>query len=59
MPTFDFVRDRIEGRVATAMGSQELAEGTPEAASLDEQLAERAKAGKERLEEIRRSMRKE
>ncbi|PRY35782.1 PspA/IM30 family protein [Umezawaea tangerina] len=57
VPTFDYVRDRIENRVGTAAGSTELAGGTPEAASVDEQLAERDRAGRDRLEEIRRAMR--
>ncbi|WP_245992706.1 PspA/IM30 family protein [Prauserella muralis] len=56
VPNFDYVRDRIERRIATADGATELAEGTPEAASLDEQLAERDRAARERLEQIRRSM---
>ena len=59
VPNFDYVRDRIEGRVATSVGSTELAEGSPQAASIDEQLAERDKAGREKLEQIRRAMRGE
>ncbi|MFF5991200.1 hypothetical protein [Prauserella flavalba] len=57
VPNFDYVRDRIENRFATSLGATELAESTPEGRSLDEQLAERERAGKERLEQIRRSMR--
>lgn len=56
VPTFDYVRDRVEGRYATSTGSVELAGESPEAATLDEQLAERNRAGQERLEQIRRSM---
>jgi phage shock protein A len=59
VPNFDYVRDRIENRVATSIGSNELAGATPEGASLDEQFAEREKAGRDRLEQIRRSMRGE
>lgn len=59
VPSFDYVRDRIESRVATAIGSQELAEETPQGRTIDQQLVERDKAGKERLEQIRRSMREE
>ena len=59
VPTFDYVRDRIEGRVATSIGSSELANETPLAKSIDEQLAERDRAGAERLEQIRRAMRGE
>ncbi|NKQ52673.1 hypothetical protein HFP15_07240 [Amycolatopsis sp. K13G38] len=57
VPSFDYVRDRIEGRYATALGSTELAGETPEAAALEKKLAERDKAAKSRLEEIRRSLR--
>ena len=56
-PTFDYVRDRIEGRFATSLGATELAENGTPAASLDEQLAAREQAGRDRLEEIRRAMR--
>ena len=59
VPTFDYVRDRIEGRFATSVGMNELSGDTPQAASLDEQFAAREQAGKDRLEEIRRSMRGE
>jgi hypothetical protein len=58
-PTFDYVRDRIENRIATSIGSAELAGDTPRAASLDEQFAAREQAGRDRLEEIRRAMRRE
>ncbi|SFB14124.1 hypothetical protein SAMN05216266_105181 [Amycolatopsis marina] len=58
-PSFDYVRDRIENRFATATGATELAEGTPEGASLDQQLADRDQAAKEKLAQIRRSMRGE
>ncbi len=59
VPTFDFVRDRIEGRFATSVGAQELAGETPQGRSIDEQMAEREQAGKDKLEEIRRAMRGE
>ena len=59
VPSFDYVRDRIENRVATAIGSAELASETPEGASVEQQMAERERAGREKLEEIRRSMRGE
>lgn len=58
-PTFDYVRDRIEGRIATSIGAGELAGATPEAASVDEQFAAREQAGRDRLEQIRRAMRQE
>ncbi|GAA3045009.1 PspA/IM30 family protein [Actinokineospora globicatena] len=59
VPTFDYVRDRIESRSATATGSTDLAGlgGTgPSVKSLDEQLAEREEAGRARLAEIRKAM---
>ncbi len=57
VPTFDYVRDQIEGRFATSVGATELAGDTPQATSLDEQFAAREQAGRDRLEEIRRAMR--
>lgn len=56
VPTFDFVRDRIEGRVATARGRGELDAETPEGRTLAQQEADRDAAARERLEQIRRSM---
>lgn len=58
-PTFDYVRERIEGRIATSIGGAELAGNTPEAASVDERFAAREQAGRDRLEQIRRAMGKE
>lgn len=57
IPTLDYVRDRIEGRYATSVGSTELAEAGPEARDLEHQEAERARAAQAKLDEIRRSMR--
>jgi hypothetical protein len=59
VPTFDFVRNQIESRFATSIGSTELASMTPEAAAAEDEFAKREQAGKDRLEEIRRSMRGE
>lgn len=56
IPSLDYVRDKIEGRFATSLGGTELAEGTPEARSLEEQQAEREKAAKAKLDEIRRNL---
>ncbi len=56
VPNFDYVRDRIENRFATALGSAELAGETPEATSFDDKLAERDKSARDKLEEIRRSL---
>ena len=55
VPTFDYVRDRIESRVATSIGTAEL--NQPSTTSIDEQLADRERTGRDKLEEIRRSMR--
>lgn len=57
VPTFDYVRDRIENRVATGIGSTELADATPEGKAVEDQFEARKKAGLDKLEEIRRSMR--
>jgi phage shock protein A len=57
VPTFDYVRDQIEGRFATSVGAAELAKDTPEATSLDDQFTAREQAGRDRLEQIRRAMR--
>jgi hypothetical protein len=56
VPTFDFVRDRIEGRAATALGQGELDAETPEGRTLAQQEADRDAAARERLAQIRRSM---
>lgn len=57
VPSLDFVRDKIEGRYAQSLGSTELAQETPEARTFEEQAAKRADAAKEKLDEIRRSLR--
>jgi phage shock protein A len=60
LPTFDYVRDRIEGRLATSTGATELAADTlPAAVSPDDQLAAREQAGRDRLAQIRQAMRQE
>ena len=59
VPTFEYVRDKIEQRFATALGAEELASATEEATSVDELMAEREKAARERLEQLRRSLRQE
>ena len=56
VPTFDRVREKIEGRFGTSIGSAELAHESPAGKSVDEQWDERQKAAKAKLEEIRRSM---
>lgn len=57
VPTFDSVREKIETRIATAIGSAELAAETPEGRSVEEQYDARQKAASERLAQIRQSMR--
>lgn len=56
VPTFESVREKIETRYGTAIGSAELAADTPEGRSVEEQYEARQKAAAERVEEIRRSM---
>ncbi|MET3805682.1 hypothetical protein ABIB25_002686 [Nakamurella sp. UYEF19] len=70
VPSLDYLRDKIEGRYATALGGTELGEAAAvrEAAArkiaeeqaaiqAEQQRAAREQAGKDKLEEIRRSMR--
>ena len=57
VPSLDYVRDKIEGRYAHSLGATELAEGIPEVKSFEEQAAKREEAARDKLEEIRRSMR--
>jgi hypothetical protein len=59
VPNFDYVRDKIENRAGTAAAATELAGDVPEVTSVADQMAERDRAGRDRLEEIRRSMRGE
>jgi len=56
VPTFESVREKIENRFGTAIGSVELASETPEGRGVEEQYEARQKAAAERLEQIRRSM---
>ena len=56
VPTFDFVRDKIEGRYTTALGSTELAEESAAGRSVAQQEEDRDAAARERLEQIRRSL---
>jgi len=56
VPSLDFVRDKIEGRYATALGATELAEETEPARDQAEQQAERDKKAADRLAEIRKSL---
>jgi phage shock protein A len=56
VPTFDFVRNRIEGRAATAEGRGVLDAESPEGRTVAQQEADRDAAARDRLEQIRRSM---
>jgi phage shock protein A len=56
VPTFEHVRDKIEGRYATALGGTELAEESEAGRSIAQQQADREAAARERLEQIRRSV---
>jgi phage shock protein A len=56
VPTFEFVRDRIEGRAATAAAAEELAGGDSRAREAEDAYADRERKAADRLEEIRRSM---
>ncbi|MCA1006984.1 hypothetical protein LCL87_14760 [Rhodococcus hoagii] len=56
VPTFDRVRDRIEERFGTALGSEELERESRAGRDVDEQWQAREKAARDRLDEIRRSM---
>ena len=56
VPTFDYVRDKIEGRNLTSEAATELA-GDPQ--NTQDQFDRREEAGRDRLEEIRRSLRPE
>lgn len=59
VPTFDAVREKIETRYGTAIGSTELASETSEGRQIEEQYEARQRAAHERLEQIRASMRDE
>jgi phage shock protein A len=56
VPTFDSVREKIETRYGTAIGSAELAAESPQGRTVEEQYDERQRAAAERLDEIRKSM---
>lgn len=69
VPSLDYVRDKIEGRFATASGSAELAQAEAERSAIaraaaqqqaaitaEQQRAAREQAGRDKLEEIRRQL---
>ncbi len=57
VPTFESVREKIETRYGTAIGSAELDAETPEGRTIEEQYEKRQQAAAEKLEQIRESMR--
>ncbi|MGB3480844.1 MAG: hypothetical protein WBB07_01340 [Mycobacterium sp.] len=59
VPTFESVREKIETRFGTAMGSAELDAETPEGRSVDQQYEARQRAAAERLAQIRAQMKSE
>lgn len=56
VPTFESVREKIETRYGTALGSAELDAETPEGRSVEEQYEARQRAAHDKLEQIRASM---
>ena len=56
VPTFDFVREKIETRYGASIGAAELDAETPEGRTIEEQYDARNKAAAERLAQIRESM---
>ncbi|MBJ7339004.1 MAG: hypothetical protein JHC64_14995 [Mycolicibacterium sp.] len=59
VPTFESVREKIETRYGTAIGSAELASETAEGRDVEQQYEDRQRAAHDRLEQIRASMRDE
>jgi phage shock protein A len=59
VPTFESVREKIENRYGTSIGSSELASETTEGRRVEEQYESRQRAAHERLEQIKASMRDE
>jgi phage shock protein A len=59
VPTFDSVREKIETRYGTAIGSAELDAESPEGRTVEEQYDARQRAAADRLDEIRKSMDKD
>jgi phage shock protein A len=55
-PTFDSVRDKIEARYETSIGSAELDAESPEGRDVEKQYEDRQRAAAERLAQIRNSM---
>ncbi|MCV7194557.1 hypothetical protein H7I02_17445 [Mycolicibacterium brumae] len=56
VPTFEMVREKIETRFGTSIGSTELASETPEGRRVEEQFEARRQAAADKLAQIRESM---
>jgi phage shock protein A len=56
VPTFESVREKIETRYGTAIGSAELDAESAQGRTIEEQYDARQRAAAERLTEIRKSM---
>lgn len=56
VPTLDYVRDKIEGRYATSLGTAELVGDTTAGRTVEQQEADREAKAKAKLDEIRRSL---
>ncbi|MBU3751911.1 MAG: hypothetical protein FGM52_15975 [Mycobacterium sp.] len=56
VPTLEGVREKIETRYATALGSAELAQDTAAGHSVTQRYEQRQKAAADKLEEIRAAM---
>ncbi|BBX73659.1 hypothetical protein H7H78_10165 [Mycobacterium shinjukuense] len=57
VPTWEFLREKIERRHATALGASELDTETADGRAVEEQYEQRQRAAAERLAQIRESMR--
>jgi phage shock protein A len=57
VPTFESVREKIESRYETSVGSAELDAETPEGRDVEDQYEARQRAAADRLAQIRESMR--
>jgi phage shock protein A len=56
VPTFESVREKIERRYETSIGSAELDAETPEGRDVEDQYEARQRAAADRLAQIRESM---
>jgi phage shock protein A len=59
VPTFESVREKVESRYETSIGSAELDAETPEGRDVEDQYEARQRAAADRLAQIRESMRDE